>query len=313
MVKPLTLAITATLAACLAAATCSYAQQQSNPTLEPNTPPQILPDLPDPNDQLKIELPIQPDIKIDPNALIDPCDVIDPCDFRQLTDPNTDPTGVNFDRVLQSEPNQLTGGPQPTQYWLRTYHPQVTEQIFALLRYPYYPGGADYDRAPLPTAAVTMLPSQSPPPNLTDIHRMVQQCSDIIHQWRDLNESPATTLEILRTVELTKTSTNIYNIDPQLAIDAKRTVGQIGRVNHRLDLTSRIIIHNAIAGHPDKALFAHLEKQLNDLESLLERLARQNDRISVALGVGKIDRRQPPNFAEPIDYSSSTLPTPATD
>ena len=307
MAKLFTLTITATFAACLAAATCTYAQQPAAGPVDPNTPSA-------PSDQRhQIELPAPPDIKIDPNALIDPCDVIDPCDFRQLTDPNTDPNGVTFDRVLQSEPNRLASGAQPARYWLRRYHPQVTERIFAVLRYPYYPGGTDYDRATLPTAALATPHSQAPPPNLPAIHRMVQQCSDIIHRWRDLNESPATVLEILRTVELTKTSTNIYNIDAELAIDAKRTVGQIGRVNHRLDLTSRIIIHNAIAGQPDKALFAHLEKQLNDLESLLERLAHQNDRISVALGVGKIDRRLPPNFFEPIDYSSSTLPTPTTD
>ena len=132
----------------------------------------------------------------------------------------------------------------------------------------------------------------------------MEKCCDLIHQWRTLNEAPATALEIVYSIELTKTSTGIYHTKPNLAVNVKRTIGLIGRRNRQFDQISQMIFQDLLGGAIDKTLLGRLEKQISDLESLLVRLAEQNDAISMELGVGKINRQAAnPKASEPIKFS----------
>ena len=257
-------------------------------------------------------------------------------------DPNDPPVGASDFHVKAAN----AAGPLPEkqfEYWRRCYHPQVTSRIFRILSYPYYPGGAEYagmdttveitpagesaeaassEAAPVESGeevqtkesaeatedAVAETVETPAEPDWSKIAYAIQTCCDQVHQWRDLNESPGTALEIVRSVELTKTSTNIYQIDPNLAVHVKRTIGQIGLLNRRFDRTSRLVLNELLAGRYDEMLLMKPQKQLSDLKLLLERLAQRNDLISVALGVGKIDRRQGCGDADKINYSELVLP-----
>ena len=210
-------------------------------------------------------------------------------------------------------------------YWQPHYHEQVTERVFYLLGYPYYPGGLEYssstavqtapvsepdpdaqpqpedqDRADaetLESPAIEQIDPDQPEPDeqepLADTAEIIlalQECSDTIHRWRSINESANTSLEIVRSIELTKVTTRIYTIDAPLAIAVRRTIGQISRTNRRFDMTSRMVMQKLTERRLDKSLTARMEKQLGDLVSLLDRLSEQNDQIGMALGIGKLDR-----------------------
>jgi len=241
-------------------------------------------------------------------------------------DPNTDPNMVMaeveaFFQLPENEtkPSSLV---QPDKLWQNRYHPQVTPRTFALLGYRYYRGGREYTLSEIPALdsqrqLLDLPESAGADPNdniimskaldpavLNELRVSLERCCDLVSRWRMINESPYTTLEIVYSFELTKTGTGIYQTEPQLAINVKRTVGQIGRRNRQFDLISRLVYQSLLAGTIDKALPARMEKQITELESLILRLAEQNDAISVQLGIGKIDRQSA--FAinpDPINFS----------
>ncbi len=126
---------------------------------------------------------------------------------------------------------------------------------------------------------------------LTDMRYKIERCSDLVHRWRQINESNNMLLEIVRSCELTKTSTEIYRINPPLAIQVKRIIGKIGQVNRNFDVTSRLTFQTILMGqNVDKILLSRMEKQLADLESLLIHLHENNDQIGIAIGLGRLDR-----------------------
>jgi len=128
-------------------------------------------------------------------------------------------------------------------------------------------------------------------PNVMASYVAIQTCCDLIHQWRCFNESAETAQEVLWALTLTKRSTGIYRLNPALAVQVRRTVGQMGRVNRRFDATSRLVLESVLQGRSDERLLSRLEKQAKDLVSLREHLAGQNDQVSTALGHGKLARR----------------------
>lgn len=130
------------------------------------------------------------------------------------------------------------------------------------------------------------------PADVMESYLTVQTCCDLIHQWRCFNESVQTAQEVLWARALTKRSTGIYRIAPELAVAVRRTAGQMGRLNRRFDATSRLILEDALEGHTNQQLLSRLEKQAKDLVSLREHLAGQNDLVSAALGHGKLARSQ---------------------
>ena len=229
--------------------------------------------------------------------------------------------------------------PKTQTYWRHHYHRQVTPRVFSILKYPYYPGGLSYPVETLeglaphhreiaddndePAADAQndpdTEPGQSPQPEMpaaTEIDKqryLMESIFELCHHWRQMNEAEGTTLEMVRTIELTRTTTRIYQVGPQLAVDAKQTIGQIGRTNRKFDLTSRLMIEAVLAGEPAAARVSRLEKQLTDLETLLARLAVQNDKLSEALGMGKIERGKVlPEYQDRIDYSAQHLPEPVS-
>jgi len=252
---------------------------------------------------------------------------------------------LHLDPNQPERPNQLKWE-QPGKYWQWRYHPQVTRRVFAILNYPYYYGGRGYSLEDLSILAPVVKPttptskskskstrqtttenspasakekenqadpnsvttSQSTTPeNSNELRFALEKCCDLIHQWRSLNESAGTTLEIVRSIELTRTSTKIYRVRPQLAVKVKRTIGLIGRMNRKFDLVSRMAAQSILNGQIDKILFSRMEKQLADLYSMMDRLAEQNDQIGVVLGLGKLDRSAPQS--EPVNYSNLELPS----
>lgn len=240
---------------------------------------------------------------------------------------------------LQGDPNEVSEpiSEKIQKYWQIRYHGQVDQRIFMILNYPYYRGGADYPIKDFPDMSVQGVgkdqakgdseeksgkslegkqleqgsgADQSVSPKALGpgaTRYALERCCDMIHQWRSINESAGTTLEIVRAVELTRIETNIYRINPQLAVQVKRTVGEIGKINRNFDLTGRMTMQAIIAGNIDKNLMARMKKQLADLKSQLVRLAEQNDQISITLGVGKLDRQSPLANIEPVNFSGINL------
>lgn len=224
-------------------------------------------------------------------------------------------TVVDSSRARAIEPQ---GG--MTRYWRPRYHPQVTRQVFDLIHYPYYPGGRSFSvRPPDPNeydggrelvqvltgqpAAEPNLPDPGLAPPIQPIQAAAayERCMDMVYQWRSLNESRDNALEIVRSIELTRTQTKIYQSQPKLAIGVKRTLGQIGLINIHFDQTSRTVVQMLMAGQDPRAVTARLDKQLADLASQYDRLSLQNDQISIAMGMGPIDRGQVAGN-EPIQF-----------
>lgn len=219
--------------------------------------------------------------------------------------------------AMQSEPNPAspTARTPSTRCWQHRYHPQVTERIFQVLCYPYYPGGNGYPHTGVISQATHDANAIQTDPNQADtelklktLHHTLETYCDLIHQWRTINESADVTLEVVRSIELTRRATGIYHINAELAIDVKRTLGRIGRLNQTFDFASRLAMENLLRRHHDKLLTAQLEKHVHELQSLFEMLCEQNDHITVALGIGKIDRQAHRADRSPIYYTNLGLP-----
>ncbi len=226
---------------------------------------------------------------------------------------------------------------RPKIYYLPHYHHQVTQKQFLDISYPYYLGGQDFALKDLPD--LTSFPGVIRPPQKIDTKPKdnkgqkqekdktpviitppaptttaimdikttrynLENLQNLIHRWRQFNETSRTTLEILRGQNLTKTSTNIYNTKPKLAISVKRTLGQIALINRHFDITNRMAMEAILTNGPHKNYIARMDKQLADLASRLDRLTEQNDQISIALGLGKIDRKSDYPSDDRIHFSN---------
>ena len=194
----------------------------------------------------------------------------------------------------------------PRKVWQRRYHRQVDAQLFAYLKYPYGAGGDYGQSGPIRMAEAEVNP-------FGPMRGAIAAMSDLIHRWRDINESEGVMLEVVRAIELTRTTTEIYRLRPDLAVAAKRTIGRIGQLNRKFDLTSRMAIELILRGFVENELRNRTEKQLADLEGLLDLLVQQNDALSEALGMGAIDRgAEHAGSLKRIDYSAHLLPRPIT-
>ena len=132
----------------------------------------------------------------------------------------------------------------------------------------------------------------------------MENAYELIHQWRCINESPDAALEIVRSVELTRRSSGIYDVEPKLAVEVKRTIGQIGLLNRHFDSTSRTAVATIIASRSSRSLISRMKKQLADLSAQMERLIDQNDQISIALGIGKINRQASSESEKEIKFAN---------
>jgi len=274
------------------------------------------PNSPAPDNTTKPSPPVLPEAA-DPNSTIKvsaPCKVSAPWD-ESIADPNELLPEQKIALQNETKPTETTATAPPAKLWQRRYHPQVTTRIFNVLCYPYYQGGKPYPLSdalsePLfPENDISLAPMD---PNQTDpdsktvtIRYHLESCCDLIHQWRNINESSETTLEVVRSIELTRRATGIYHINPKLAIEVKRTLGRIGRLNCQFDLAGRFALQNLLLHHHDKFMTARLEKHLQELQTLLELLCEQNDAVTLALGIGKINRQV--QYA-PIYYTNLGLP-----
>ncbi len=209
--------------------------------------------------------------------------------------------------------------PQPlykaTHNWNPIYHHQVGPTVFAVIGYPYGVSGIPFDQPlvhPLTETENDSLANQTADPNAT-VHPanpqeqqalMLEKWCELVHQWRRLNEAPVLASEVVHSAGLTRAQIRIYQLNPQLAVDIKRTLGRIGSLNQAFDRTSRIVVRNILSGQTERHVCLEMEKQLADLESLMDRLAETNDLASIALGIGPINRSDwNAVLADPIDYS----------
>ncbi len=234
--------------------------------------------------------------------------------------------GLSIDQILikasESQKNSKVYDSKgvKTRYWIPRYQKQVNAKVFDIIQYPYYPGGKPYSLLPGDPNEYDsgkeiykdLTGESATDPNLPDITslpalhpvkaiQIYETCMDLNHQWRSINESQVNTLEIVRAIELTKTQTHIYQTNPKLAVGVKRTLGQIGLINMHFDLTNRTIVEMIMTGRDPMILLSRLDKQLADLKSQYDRLALQNDQVSIALGMGKIDRSRIA-FEEPVEF-----------
>ncbi|MBN1435603.1 MAG: hypothetical protein JW936_00885 [Sedimentisphaerales bacterium] len=245
-------------------------------------------------------------------------EIIDPCS------PPADPLLPGIINVTSLDPNlapaiplnpapdepPLANWQAPRQIYLPHYHPHVNQRSFLILSYPYFHQGLDYsENITLPIIDPNTLLSAQPQ-TLAESYADLVELTDLIHQWRTVNESPGTILEITFAIELTRLATHVYNVAPEIAVQVKRTVGQIAYLNRQFDTAGRVALRSLLEGYDNYQLTAKLKKYLSDIQSLLNNLAVYNDAISSALGAGPIDRSAawPNDPADFIDYSDLMLP-----
>jgi len=216
----------------------------------------------------------------------------------------------------ESDPNaplEATWEP-PEKYWQPHYHHQVNQRTFMILNFPYHYGGKAYPIAKMSDSGLydnevdpNAITPETPKRQATDVERTryaLENAYELIHQWRCINASPDAALEIVRSVELTRRSSGIYDVEPKLAIEVKRTIGQIGLINRHFDSTSRITVETIIAGRSTRSVMSRMKKLLADLTAQMERLIDQNDQISVALGIGKINRQLSSESEKEIKFAN---------
>ncbi len=126
--------------------------------------------------------------------------------------------------------------------------------------------------------------------DILESRNYLEKCSDLIFKWRKLNESPTFMLEVLRSVELTKTESGVYKTAPEVAVQIKRVLGTIARINKNFDFTSRVTLESVLVGDYPRAWLSRMEKQLADLQIRASMLIELNDNGSESLGLGKVDR-----------------------
>jgi len=226
--------------------------------------------------------------------------------LKLIEDPNV---FVDFISTDEPDPVQtaIRESEKPHKYWHRSYHRQVNDRLFTYLKYPYGDSGNNYGQSGPRGIASGEANTFGP------MRDGIVAMTDLIHRWRDMNESEGTMLEVVRAIELTKATTQIYRLRPELAVAAKRTLGRIGQLNRKFDLTSKMAIELILRGFVENELRNRTGKQLASLEGLLDLLAEQNDALSEALGMGRIERMpKQPDYLEKIDYSAHLLPRPIT-
>ncbi len=263
-----------------------------------------------------------------------------------IPDPNQPDAGKLFKAKISRKGQSIVGcliqhtkpgSTKNSNFWQVQYHRQVTKRTFDILGYPYYNGGRNYllgqqvivengktkIRGGLPagqkladkTKKATQKSSkkagyQATSKKIDITLDMLSRCCNVIHKWREMNESPATALEVVLTDELTKVKTGIYDIKPRMAARAMRILGRINRINHNFDLVSCMAVRRYLQGSNDKTLLCLMEKYVADLETLLRQLHKQNDNLSMALGLGPINRRKIACENSKIDFSRDRLPAP---
>ncbi len=213
---------------------------------------------------------------------------------------------------LHNDPNEPeTPAWNPSQqFWTPQYHNQVNNRTFMILNYPYHKNGDIYPNLELlknpdmPDEALVKID------NLNKTRYYLEKCCDAVHQWRSINESPNFSLEIVRAVELTRTSSGIYNVSPKNAVQIKRAIGRIGKINKNFNEISRLAIIAIIYDNEPKAYLARMDKHLADLKARAAHLAEENDLASIALGLGKFLRNTKPAANQQIKFSRVQPITP---
>ena len=118
----------------------------------------------------------------------------------------------------------------------------------------------------------------------------MEKCCELICKWRKINESRLFMLEVLRSVELTRTESGIYQTAPDVAVQIKRVLGMIAKINRNFDFTCRVTMESILVNDYPRAWLSRMEKQLADLQIRASMLIELNDNGSESLGLGKIDR-----------------------
>lgn len=155
----------------------------------------------------------------------------------------------------------------------------------------------------------TSLPATNKEKDIYKFREYLESCSDLIFRWRQLNESPQFMLELLRSVKITETESGIFKVGPDIAVQIKRTIGSIAKLNENFDFTSRVTMEAVLAGEYPRAWLSRQEKQLADLKNRLVILKDLNDKASIALGLGPVDRSADvPAYLNPVYFEIIETP-----
>ena len=145
--------------------------------------------------------------------------------------------------------------------------------------------------------------------DITKFREYLESCSDLIFHWRQLNESPQFMLELLRAVKITETESGIFQAAPEIAVQIKRTIGSIAKLNANFDFTARVTMEAVLAGEYPRSWLSRQEKQLADMKNRVVVLKDLNDKASEALGLGPIDRSADvPTYGNPIYFEIIEAP-----
>lgn len=237
----------------------------------------------------------------------------------ETSDPNTCPSEILLliDEILGIDPNltieettRLQALAQETgdmRYWQSARHPQVGKDVYNAIAFPYLQDVRKYPL--LGTVEVTGSTVEHQGDSLKHQQILLETVYELVFHWRSMNEAAGTGVEVLRTLRMLRTESNIYQNNAELAVQARRTLGLIRQGNRRFDNLSRISVALILRGEEIGPLISRLKKQISDLEALYMLLAEQNSQISVALGLGPIDRSGvDPSQAYVVTYTREHLP-----
>ncbi len=149
-------------------------------------------------------------------------------------------------------------------YWHPRYVGPRIKPVWQHTGYKYYIGGTGYVVVPQPGASETEVAALSGEPSESDVQigeRLVQlqQLTELIHEWRTLNESPAFH-ERVRTAEATASD------------ETKATLNSIRHDNRDFDSTVRAAMQQLVKGES-------AEKHVDDARDALERLMDLADKL----------------------------------
>jgi hypothetical protein len=124
-------------------------------------------------------------------------------------------------------------------YWYPTYTPKVIHGVYGVTGYPYYVGGTSYTVIQAPSGdtsgAAQPAPSESATGELDSRYNQMLELTDMIFEWRTLNESP-------------EFQERIPDRDAEVSDEVKQLVRKISRANRDFDRLSRQAMQKLAGG-----------------------------------------------------------------
>jgi hypothetical protein len=168
-------------------------------------------------------------------------------------------------RPYRPRHGHLVGQPE---YWHPYYRHRPQWQIYAwnVVGYPYYPGGTNYVVQPtrrtipesVPQVDKTVRPIRGlSKRKVSDRYVQLQEITDIIHEWRTLNES----VEVHERVRMAM-ETSVH----------QPLVDSIKKTNKEFDQATRNAMYKLSSGRKADQELAEASRRLNQLQQMVKKL-----------------------------------------